>query len=71
MLLAMKVPCGQKGIIENENDHINEEVFSYRAASKLRGKEKSLPEDIRRAFDVAKQYMAGIHEDIWVDTLCK
>ena len=47
--------------------HINEEIAGYRAASRLRGEQVELPDDIRREFLKAQRFMADTHENIWVE----
>ena len=47
--------------------HMNEETASYKVASKLRGQDLRLPDDIQRAFQKAERYMMDTHENIWVE----
>ncbi len=44
--------------------HILEEVYSYKAASKLRNKQVKLPADIQKQFAYALKHMDG---NIWTD----
>ncbi|MBR5984823.1 MAG: hypothetical protein IK019_00275 [Clostridia bacterium] len=44
--------------------HILEEVYSYKAASKLRDKQVKLPADIQKQFAYALKHMDG---NIWTD----
>ena len=44
--------------------HILEEVYSYKAASKLRNTQVKLPADIQKQFAYALKHMVG---NIWVD----
>ena len=47
--------------------HILEEVYSYKAASKLRNIQVKLPADIQKQFAYALKHMDG---NIWIDPEC-
>ena len=49
-------------------DHVNEEIASYRAASRARGRNINLPEDVAAQFKRAKRHMRNAGARFWIDS---